>query len=301
MDARSLAAALNGEVVGPDRVLAPGPGHSRTDRSMSIRLDSDAPDGFLVHSFAGDDWRRCRDHIRAAIGLGRARNSWRRTLARPQRTRVVGLTAPTTTASALAIWDRGGDARGSIIERYLKRRKLALPDGDSVIRYVPDIGPRGEPNAIMVALMRNVVTDEPVAVLRTYVSHTATKTHRKFLGPSRGAAIKFAPASDVFFVAEGLETALAASAAGMNPVWAMGSAGAIGSFWVLENVAKLVILAEIDGGASRDAVSSCTRRWCASGKQVFVVTPKIGEDFADVWKELGAEWREGVESERVQL
>jgi hypothetical protein len=48
-------------------------------------------------------------------------------------------------------------------------------------------------------------------------------------------------------------------------------------------------------------VCAMSRRWRASGKSVFVVTPRIGNDFADVWKELGAEWREGVESERVQL
>jgi putative DNA primase/helicase len=299
MDARSLAAALNGEVVGPDRVLAPGPGHSPQDRSLSIRLDPAAPDGFLAHSFAGDDWRACRDHIRAAIGLGSVHDRSRRTLPRPQRTRVTGVTASTTTASALALWNRASVAHGvPAIETYLAGRKLALPAGDSVIRYVADIGSRGP---IMVSLMRDVVTDKPVAVHRTYLTDTGIKTCRKFLGPSRGAAIKLAPASNVLFVAEGLETALAVFAAGMNPIWAVGSAAAIGSLTVLENVAKLVILAEIDGGASRDAVSSCSRRWRASGKSVFVVTPRIGNDFADVWKELGAEWREGVESERVQL
>jgi hypothetical protein len=32
MDARSLAAAVGWEVVGRDRVLAPGPGHRQKDR-----------------------------------------------------------------------------------------------------------------------------------------------------------------------------------------------------------------------------------------------------------------------------
>lgn len=46
MDARSLAHALGGDVVGRDKVTVPGPGHSPRDRSLSIKLDPNAPDGF---------------------------------------------------------------------------------------------------------------------------------------------------------------------------------------------------------------------------------------------------------------
>lgn len=63
-----IAAALNGEVSG-DQVLAPGPGHSEKDRSMSVRLDPAAPDGFLVHSFAGDDPIECKDYVRERCRL----------------------------------------------------------------------------------------------------------------------------------------------------------------------------------------------------------------------------------------
>lgn len=36
---------------------------------MSVKLDSGAPDGFVTHSFAGDDPILCRDHVRAKAGL----------------------------------------------------------------------------------------------------------------------------------------------------------------------------------------------------------------------------------------
>jgi putative DNA primase/helicase len=174
-------------------------------------------------------------------------------------------------------------------------RHLELPAGDAVIRHSPKIGLHGEPDAIMVALMRDLVTDNPVAVARTYIDHTGTKTGRKMLGPSGGAAIKLATIGDVLVVAEGVETALAAAAAGMTPVWAMGSAGAIGALTILPAVATLVILGEIDGGASRQAILSCVRRWDGTaGKKVFSVTPTVGDDFAAVWKKLGVHWREGV-------
>ena len=47
----------------------PGPGHSPKDRSLSVKIDTDAPDGFVVHSFSGDDPIVCRDYVRERLGL----------------------------------------------------------------------------------------------------------------------------------------------------------------------------------------------------------------------------------------
>jgi hypothetical protein len=68
LDLRQLAVALGGEISG-DQVLAPGPGHSPGDRSLAVRLDTSAPDGFLVHSFAHDDPIACKTHVREKCGL----------------------------------------------------------------------------------------------------------------------------------------------------------------------------------------------------------------------------------------
>src|SRR5690349_8774880 len=68
-DVRTLAVALRGEVSGRNTVLVPGPGHSHRDRSLSVRIDPSAPDGFLTFSHAGDDWKACRDHVRGRLGL----------------------------------------------------------------------------------------------------------------------------------------------------------------------------------------------------------------------------------------
>src|SRR5262245_66600453 len=67
-DLQSLARALGGEVSSA-QVLAPGPGHSAVDRSLSVALDPNAPDGFIVNSFAGDDPIRCKDYVREKAGL----------------------------------------------------------------------------------------------------------------------------------------------------------------------------------------------------------------------------------------
>jgi hypothetical protein len=68
LDLRGLARALDGEI-SRDEVLCPGPGHSIKDRSLSVRLSADASDGFVTHSFAGDDPIACKDHVRAKLGL----------------------------------------------------------------------------------------------------------------------------------------------------------------------------------------------------------------------------------------
>ena len=67
-DLKTAARLLGGDLNG-DQIIAPGPGHSAADRSLSIRVDPDAPDGFVVHSFAGDDPIACRDYVREKLKL----------------------------------------------------------------------------------------------------------------------------------------------------------------------------------------------------------------------------------------
>jgi hypothetical protein len=68
VDLYSMARALDGKVCG-GQILCPGPGHSPKDHSLSVKFDPTAPDGFLVHSFTGDDPFRCKDFVRAKLGV----------------------------------------------------------------------------------------------------------------------------------------------------------------------------------------------------------------------------------------
>src|SRR5712691_9358997 len=63
---RAIAQALGGEISG-GQVLAPGPGHSPKDRSLSIKLNEIG--GVIVHSFAGDDPIACKDYVRERCGV----------------------------------------------------------------------------------------------------------------------------------------------------------------------------------------------------------------------------------------
>ena len=71
INAAHLAGILGGDVSG-NNVSAPGPNNvdKRRDRSMSITVDPNAPDGFLVksHSAKNSDME-CKEYVRAKLGL----------------------------------------------------------------------------------------------------------------------------------------------------------------------------------------------------------------------------------------
>ena len=67
MTLQDLARLLNGKV-SEGQILCPGPNHGPSDRSLSVKLDATAQGGFIVHSYAGDDWRACRDYVKEKIG-----------------------------------------------------------------------------------------------------------------------------------------------------------------------------------------------------------------------------------------
>jgi AAA domain len=65
---QEIARALGGEVSG-GQVLAPAPGHSPSDRGLSVRPDPSAPDGYLVHLFNGCDPLAAKDYVRQKLGF----------------------------------------------------------------------------------------------------------------------------------------------------------------------------------------------------------------------------------------
>ena len=49
---------------------APGPRHSAKDRTLHVKLDTNAPDGFIVNTFAPtNDAIACKDYVRQRLGL----------------------------------------------------------------------------------------------------------------------------------------------------------------------------------------------------------------------------------------
>ena len=116
---QSLARALSG-VVCNGEVLAPGPGHSPKDRSLSVKLDPTSQDGFVVHSFAGDDPLEARDYVREKCGLPAFGSNGNRKLTETKHaapTRLVLDDATIARASA-AIRTMPPKAHGNIVKTY---------------------------------------------------------------------------------------------------------------------------------------------------------------------------------------
>jgi putative DNA primase/helicase len=284
-DLRTIAAALGGDLVG-GQVIAPGPGHSHNDRSLSIRLSDTSPFGFVAFSHAGDDWRLCRDFVLERLGISPDKKTG------PRPASAAGRHEPddkSRTERAISLWKESADPRGSLVEAYLASRALVLPVelAGGVIRFHPRCPFGTERHPCLVALMRDVVTDEPRAIIRTALTPAGQKIDRKMLGPKAGATVKLSPDEAVttaLTVGEGIETTLAAMALGFAPAWACGDAGAIRAFPVLPGIESLTIAVDRDkSGTGQQAAIECSARWTNSGREVFRVIPtRQGEDLNDV-------------------
>jgi putative DNA primase/helicase len=295
-DIRVVARALGGEVIGRDKVAAPGPGHSHKDRSLVVTLDANAPDGFVCFSHAGDAWIVCKDYVRQQLGWpqwqgGRNRRispSWpkARTIVSAER-HERSKDELARIARAVAIWDEAVDPRGTPAEPYLRSRALVLGDdiAGTVLRFHPACPWRDEDTGAtiyipaLIAAFRSIDDDATTAIHRIRLDQPERwpKAERRMFGVVHRSAVKLGPAGEVLHIGEGVESCLAARQLGYAPAWALGSAGAITHFPLLGGVACLRILGEI-GTASAEAVKQCGDRWYAAGRRVQVVMPDPGCD-----------------------
>jgi len=133
----------------------------------------------------------------------------------------------------------------------------------------------------MLALIRNIRTDEPQGVHRTFLKPDGSGRdgEKMMLGAARDGVVKLSNDADVSFglgIAEGLESALSVLSAGWAPIWAALSAGGIRRFPVLGGVETLTIFADADD-AGLKAAEDCARRWSDAGREVRIVVPFQGD------------------------
>lgn len=306
---RELAAALGGDVAGA-QVLVPGPGHSARDRSLAVKPSPDAQDGFVAMSFAGDDWRACRDYVRSRLGLplwepGDERHQQRTiperlidkcdfaaadadagAINRPNEDDLASI------ARAQAIWADAGDPNVQRVEAYFKARG-GLQIGEfagHALRFHPRCPWRNEDTGktdrvpCLIAAFRSIEDDTVTGIHRIRLDRPERwpQVERRMLGIVRRTAIKLCAATNQLCIAEGVETALSIRKLkpGFGPAWALGSVGAIASFPLIDKVTELTICAEA-GDASDRAIRICARRWRLAGRLVFVSRSPIGSDHND--------------------
>jgi putative DNA primase/helicase len=305
IDIRHAAQLLSGEVSGR-QILCPGPGHSRADRSLSVRFDPAAPGGFVVHSFAEDDPIGARDFVRNKLGLPpwqpgdeqdrRVHPSHRQSFDRAAVDREAERRPRTEEeiariGMATKLWNEGIEPRRTAAERYLRSRALELTAdlAGPVLRFHPrcpwrnDDAGRTDRIPALLAAFRSIDDDEITAVHRIRLDQPERwpKADRRMLGIVHRAAVKLDNLSGgTLVIGEGVETCSAARQMGLRPVWALGSVGSISIFPVIKSIKHLIILGERDK-ANADAIKFCSRRWQQAWRRVEIAYPETGKDLND--------------------
>jgi len=267
-DLREIVERIGGEILqGGQAAIVPGPGHSRRDRSLSLKL---SPDGkVLFYSFANDQAGAVMQYL--GIGASQERVSDQEAQRRRQeRKRAFEEDLAIKRAFCVRVWRETVDIMGTAGEAYLNGRGIGgqLP---VTLRYHP-AAPLGDNRGArtfpaVVAIVQDVkgtARGLPVTAIKADGTGKAnTPTPRKMFGTVRQHAVQLVPVGPdgTLAIAEGIETALAYQAMTGTPTWAALSADNMGGFEPPPGVKSLIIAADLDdNGAGLKAARALGER-----------------------------------------
>jgi len=198
-----------------------------------------------------------------------------------------------TLKRGLELWAESKPIVGTLAERYLtETRKLdpALLPGDinEVLRFRPrcPFGANGARHPCLIALFRDVETNEPAGIHRIGLTAAAAKIKRLTLGRWAGVrAIKLWPAAThKLSIGEGIETVLGAIKAGAitPPAWALGPKTDIANFPVLSGVKAITVLVDRGDPAALDGAMECIKRYVEAGRGARWLRTVRVKDFNDL-------------------
>jgi hypothetical protein len=200
---------------------------------LAVKFSREAPDGFVAHSFCGDDWRACRDHIAALLGISAPAPTVRGKAASSPIAPVDDHEQKRRKAAHL--WRCRSPVEGSPVEAYLRKARGYLGPIPPTIGYL-------KPGAYywpaMIAAFGHLADEGEIGIDRVRGIHltfldddgsgkAAIDTPKRMLGPSSGFPIVVADINDGLGLAitEGIEDALSVHAATGLGAWAAGSSG----------------------------------------------------------------------------
>lgn len=255
------------------------PAHDDRSPSLSVRLGDRS---LLFNCFAGCTRASVISALRrhGLLGGRLATSAEPITAARPR-------TNQDDAALVQWIWRRTLPLAGTLAERYLESRGIARRSGE--LRFQPDarIGRGGSAwqGPALIAAVRD--NRGLVAVQRTFLApdgraKAPVAQPRRMLGEPGHGAVRLATPTTVLGLAEGIETALSASALLGIPVWAALGTWRLGTIEIPGTVRQLVLLADPDR-AGRTAAASATATLARPGLAINVRWPEPGAgDWNDV-------------------
>jgi hypothetical protein len=203
------------------------------------------------------------------------------------------------TRRALNLWNEAGPFRGSPAEAYLRDTRgigdwLNQFPIDQSLRFHPSCPFEDQRLPCMVALVRDIRADAPVAIHRTALTDAKppNRISRLSLGPTGGGAIKLSSHDAVhtgLLIGEGIETVLSASRQfQFRPVWSVIDKGGIAKFPVLPGIECLTVADDNDAsGDGQRAAAQCVKRHTQAGVECITVKPNLVKDFNDVQHSRG--------------
>ena len=194
-----------------------------------------------------------------------------------------------TLKRGIKLWDAAKSIHGTLAEHYLTKTRgldlAILPDIDAVLRFHPRCPFDKAKHPCLIALFRDVETDEAAGIHRIALTANAEKIDRRMLGSWPNArAIKLRSTGKKLIVGEGIETTIAGGTRVTNEaaLWAMGSATAIGRLPLIAGMTKLMVLVDHDKNGRSNA-RACATRWADAKRLCVLLCPQQDDtDFNDL-------------------
>jgi len=279
---------IGGDVMNGGRTaLCPGPGHSKHDRSMSLKLD--ANNELIVNSFSSrTTWQDCRRDLEDR-GLIPAFDAQSQPSRAPRATHSAPAKQeydPEKLAYARQLWDAGRSIADTLAAQYHARRALSVSmTRPECVRFLAECDPipygskRGRPRYTPAMLSK--ITDPSGAfcgVQVTLLTSAGAKVRRFTLGRMMGAAIRIQPAQERLLVAEGYETAQSAGRLFGAPPWALLSEKNFYEWSPPASVTEIIIAGD-PGEAGESAAAALQERCERRGIATRVVIPDGDDDW----------------------
>ena len=175
---------------------------------------------------------------------------------------------------------------GSVAEVYLQSRSLRDPASPDLL-FNPDLADfetrRGWPG--MVARIRNGAGEPTGGIHRTYLLDEGSgkaPPGKKMLGAVAGGSVRLSAVGDDghIGIAEGIETAIAATTIFGIPTWAALSADGLRRWQWPDSINRITIFADA-GDAGMQAAAALADRLNIAGITNAIVSPLHGDDFND--------------------
>ncbi|TVV72763.1 DUF7146 domain-containing protein [Sphingomonas solaris] len=242
---RTIVEALGGHW-SPRGGMCRCPAHADRSPSLSVRPGRTR---LLFHCFAGCD---TTDVLRALARLNLPAGG---IISSPPRS---ALDKDRRAGAAVRLWSEARPLGGTIADTYLHERSVP---GSSELRFHPRTPQGRAPLTRFVPAMIAAVRDEAglVAIHRTFLASdghglATRQPSRAALGLLGSGLVRLAPASDLLGLAEGIETALSASALFGVPCWAALGTERFQRITLPASIDRIILFLDNDAGGRRAEV-----------------------------------------------